>query len=129
MSFSLDTNQQSHLLIILNDINRLIYDAANAAAAAAAAAAATTNSGSLKPKGGGRGSRSKLAATDSNNNNNNNVSAVVAAAASLPDEITGFDQMNRQNLANFVVNTNQYFKEFFRFASVLIGKCSLRCSV
>lgn len=126
MSFSLDTNQQSHLLIILNDINRLIYDAANAAAAAAAAAAApTTNSGSLKPKGGGRGSRSKLAATDSNNNTN--VSAVVAA--SLPDEITGFDQMNRQNLANFVVNTNQYFKEFFRFASVLIGKCALRCSV
>lgn len=121
MSFSLDTNQQSHLLIILNDINRLIYDAANAAAAAAAAAA-TTNSGSLKPKGGGRGSRSKLAATDSNNNTN--VSAVVAAA-SLPDEITGFDQMNRQNLANFVVNTNQYFKEFFRFASVLIGKCAL----
>lgn len=106
MSFSLDTNQQSHLLIILNDINRLIFDAN-------AVQTAGTSSGPLKLKGGqlGRAASRKLGVADIN----------MVGSASLPDEITGFDQMNRQNLANFVLNTNQYFKGFFKYASVLIG--------
>lgn len=112
MSFSLDTNQQSHLLIILNDINRFIYDAN--ANVHSAAVAATSLSAPLKLKGG---SRKQLAADSSGL-----VVGGTAQTCSLPDEITGFDQMNRQNLANFVLNTNQYFKGFFKFASVLIGK-------
>ena len=156
MSFLLDENQQQHLLVILNDINRHIYDANLAAATAANAngpgSSTIVNGTSLQKTTGTPPKRTYGKRTLSNTNNNitsnttsssspssdhqhyphlhhqqqqhlnhNNSLFSTVVPPPAPELITGFNHNNKQPLTDFIINTNRYFKAFFKFTSILIG--------
>lgn len=118
MSVVLDDNQQQHLLVILNDINRHIHESNLIAIASTTSITTTTttntndSNGTIAKKGGGAGS-------NYNRHPNKRASTIDHHPPSLPqpDMITGFNQNNISQLSNFIINTNRYFVAFYKLTS------------
>ncbi|KAI2804114.1 hypothetical protein BLOT_008260 [Blomia tropicalis] len=124
MSVVLDDNQQQHLLVILNDINRHIHESNLIAIASTTSITTTTttntndSNGTIAKKGGGAGS-------NYNRHPNKRASTIDHHPPSLPqpDMITGFNQNNISQLSNFIINTNRYFVAFYKLTSGDIFEC------